>query len=151
MVQLAVRQYGVTHRRTRAVRLSPHPDKPTDDAWSTWMRDSAKPVAVDRFCVAGGLSHGLGAAGYRFVLAADTDETHRHNIAGRAVRLDLAEPRVREEGVALLSGVDVWLVPDGPPCQPFSRAALSKTRSLVHQGLRHENGARRDPWRAFFE
>lgn len=100
MVQLAVRKYGVTHRRTKPLRLSPHPDAPTDDGWGEWVRGSAKPVAVDLFCGAGGLSHGLEAAGYRVVLAADTDEwaleSHSHNIAGRAVRLDLAEPQVRE-------------------------------------------------------
>ena len=155
MVQLAVRQYGVTHRRTRPLRLSPHPGAPTDDDWGAWVRDSAKPVAVDLFCGAGGLSHGLEAAGYRVVLAADTDEwaleSHRHNIAGRAVRLDLAEPRVREEIAALLHGVDVGLVAGGPPCQPFSRAGLSKIRSLVDQGLRDEDDTRRDLWRAFLE
>ena len=155
MVQLAVRQYGVTHRRTRPLRLSPHPDAPTDDDWGAWVRDSAKPVAVDLFCGVGGLSHGLDAAGYRVVLAADTDEwaleSHRHNIAGRAVRLDLAEPRVREEIAALLHGVDVGLVAGGPPCQPFSRAGLSKIRSLVDLGLRDADDARRDLWRAFLE
>lgn len=155
MVQLAVRKYGVTHRRTRPLRLSPHPDAPADDGWGAWVRGSAKPVAVDLFCGAGGLSHGLEAAGYRVVLAADTDEwaleSHRHNIAGRAVRLDLAEPQVREGIVALLDGVDVGLVAGGPPCQPFSRAGLSKIRSLVDQGLRDADDARRDLWRAFLE
>lgn len=155
MVQLAGRQYGVTHRRTRPLRLSPHPDAPTDDGWCAWVRGSARPVAVDLFCGAGGLSHGLEAAGYRVVLAADTDEwaleSHRHNIAGRAVRLDLAEPQDREEIVALLDGVDVGLVAGGPPCQPFSRAGLSKIRSLVDQGLRDAADARRDLWRAFLE
>ena len=155
MVQLAVRQYGVTHRRTRALRLSPHPGAPTDDDWGAWVRDSAKPVAVDLFCGAGGLSHGLEVAGYRVVLAADTDEwaleSHSHNIPGRAVRLDLAEPRVREEVASLLDGVDVGLVAGGPPCQPFSRAGLSKIRSLVNQGLRTEDDVRKDLWRAFLE
>ncbi len=155
MVQSAVRKYGVTHRRTMPLRLSPHPDAPSDEEWGAWVRNSARPVAVDLFCGAGGLSHGLEAAGYRVVLAADTDEwaleSHRHNIAGRAARLDLAEPQVREEIVALLDGVDVGLVAGGPPCQPFSRAGLSKIRSLVDQGLRDANDARRDLWRAFLE
>ena len=153
MVQLAVREYGVTHRRTRALRLSPHPEAPSDDDWGAWVRDSARPVAVDLFCGAGGLSHGLEAAGYRVALAADTDEwaleSHSHNIPGRAVRLDLAEPRVREEIAALLDGVDIGLLAGGPPCQPFSRAGLSKIRSLVDQGLREEEDARRDLWQAF--
>ena len=155
MVQLAVRKYGVMHRRTKPLRLSPHPDAPADDGWSEWVRGSAKPVAVDLFCGAGGLSHGLEAAGYRVVLAADTDEwaleSHSHNIAGRAVRLDLAEPQVREEIVTLLDGVDVGLIAGGPPCQPFSRAGLSKIRSLVDQGLRDADDARRELWRAFLE
>ena len=155
MVQLAVRKYGVMHRRTKPLRLSPHPDAPADDGWGEWVRGSAKPVAVDLFCGAGGLSHGLEAAGYRVVLAADTDEwaleSHSHNIAGRAVRLDLAEPQVREEIVTLLDGVDVGLIAGGPPCQPFSRAGLSKIRSLVDQGLRDADDARRELWRAFLE
>ena len=155
MVQLAVRKYGVMHRRTKPLRLSPHPDAPADDGWGEWVRGSAKPVAVDLFCGAGGLSHGLEAAGYRVVLAADTDEwaleSHSHNMAGRAVRLDLAEPQVREEIVTLLDGVDVGLIAGGPPCQPFSRAGLSKIRSLVDQGLRDADDARRELWRAFLE
>lgn len=155
MVLAAAREYGVTHRRTTALRLSLHPDAPSDDDWTTWVRDSAKPLAVDLFCGAGGLSYGLEAAGYRVALAADTDEwaleSHRHNIPGRALRLDLAEPRVREEIAALLDGVDVGLVAGGPPCQPFSRAGLSKIRSLVDQGLRCDDDVRKHMWRAFLE
>ena len=155
MVPLAARKCGVTHRRTSALRLSPHLDAPTDDDWGAWAQGSARPVAVDLFCGAGGLSHGLEAAGYRVALAADIDEwaleSHRHNIAGRAVRLELSEPRVRDEIAALLDGVDVGLVAGGPPCQPFSRAGLSKIRSLVKQGLRCDDDMRKDLWRAFLE
>ena len=110
---------------------------------------------MDLFCGAGGLSHGLEAAGYRVALAADTDEwaleSHRHNIASQAVRMDLAEPQIREGIVEMLEGLDVGLVAGGPPCQPFSRAGLSKIRSLVDQGLRDEDDTRRDLWRAFLE
>ncbi|MCY4175026.1 MAG: DNA (cytosine-5-)-methyltransferase [Acidimicrobiaceae bacterium] len=159
MVEATVRKYGVTHRRSKPLRLSPHPDAPADEGWSEWvrssMRGSTKPVAVDLFCGAGGLSHGLEAAGYRVLLAADTDEwaleSHRHNLASRAMRLDLADPQARQQIVSLLDGVDVGLIAGGPPCQPFSRAGLSKIRSLVDQGHRNADDNRRDLWRAFLE
>ena len=119
------------------------------------MRESLDPVAIDLFCGAGGLSHGLEAAGYRVALAADTDkwalESHQHNIAGRALELDLTEQRAREAICELLDGVDVGLIAGGPPCQPFSRAGLSKMRSLVEQGVRSGSDDRRELWRVFLE
>ena len=155
MVRVAARDYRVTHRRTRALRLSPHLDAPADDEWNAWVRDSERPVAVDLFCGAGGLSHGLELAGYRVALGVDTDkwalESHRHNMPTRALQLDLAEPRVREDIAASLDGVDVGLVAGGPPCQPFSRAGLSKIRSLVNQGLRDDVDSRKHLWQAFLE
>ncbi|MCY4175023.1 MAG: hypothetical protein OXD37_01630 [Acidimicrobiaceae bacterium] len=62
MVEATVRKYGVTHRRSKPLRLSPHPDAPADEGWSEWvrssMRGSTKPVAVDLFCGAGGACSG---------------------------------------------------------------------------------------------
>ena len=155
MVRLTAREYRVTLRRTGPLLLDPHPDAPAESDWNNWVRNSTRPVAVDLFCGAGGLSHGLEAAGYRVVLAADTDkwalESHRHNIAGQALRRDLADSRVRREIAAMFEGIDVGLVAGGPPCQPFSRAGLSKIRSLVRQGARSNDDDRRELWRPFLD
>lgn len=155
MARRATSRYGVTNRRTSPLRLGPHPDSPSEQGWRQWVRGSTRPLAVDLFCGAGGLSYGLEAAGYRIALAVDTDErsleSHRHNIAGRALLLDLAESGARDEITAMFDGVDVGLVAGGPPCQPFSRAGLPKIRSLVRDGARGGIDSRRELWRAFVE
>jgi DNA (cytosine-5)-methyltransferase 1 len=114
-----------------------------------------RPIAIDLFSGAGGLSLGLEAAGYQVALAVDLDEwaleTHAHNFEGLALKLDLAAPDVRDGIVALFEGVDVGLVAGGPPCQPYSRAGRSKIRSLVEDGVRDPLDHRRELWRAFLD
>lgn len=111
-----------------------------------------RPTAIDLFCGAGGLSLGLQGAGIDLLLAADSDapscETHAHAFGGVTVRTDLRRPApllssLRQAGI---EHVDV--VAGGPPCQPFSRAARSKIRSLEEEGSR---GPDRRPalWLAF--
>ena len=121
MTKVDSRSYRVKFRRTEPLSLVPHPETPAEEEWEEWVRNSTRPVAVDLFCGAGGLSHGLEAAGYRVVLAADTEdralESHRHNIAGRTLRLNLAESGAVDEISAMLKDVDVGLVAGGPPCQ----------------------------------
>ena len=155
MARSAARKYGVTHRRSEPLRLGSHPDTPVELDWSDWVQGLSAPVAVDLFCGAGGLSCGLEAAGWQVVLAADNDEwaleSHRHNVAGRALRLDLGEQQDRDVLVEALAGIDVGLVSGGPPCQPFSRAGHAKIRSLVQQGVRSDDDSRRELWRAFLE
>ena len=149
------RVYGVTHRRTEPLLLDKHCDAPDASDWSAWVRSSERPIAIDLFCGAGGLSHGLEAAGYRVALSVDLDEralgSHAHNVQGRALRLDLATAGARDEVVAMLDGFDVDLVAGGPPCQPFSRAGRSKIRSLVDQGMRNSDDPRKELWRAFLD
>ncbi len=155
MARPAVREYKVAHRRSDPLHLDPHPDTPEESDWSDWVQGLTAPIAVDLFCGAGGLSCGLEAAGWQVVLAADSDEwaleSHGHNVAGRALHLDLSEQRDRDALVEVLDGVDVGLVAGGPPCQPFSRAGHSKIRSLVQQGVRSGEDSRRELWRAFLE
>lgn len=80
-------KYGVRPRRTAPLRLAGHPDAPATEEWEAWARRSRRPLAVDLFCGAGGLSHGLTAAGYRVALSVDADswslESHAHNLPGR--------------------------------------------------------------------
>lgn len=114
-----------------------------------------RPVAIDLFCGAGGLSQGLESAGFRVALAVDWDEwsleTHAHNFPGLALCRDLHEEGAREEIARLLDGVDVGLIAGGPPCQPYSRAGRSKIRSLVALGVRDRHDVRRELWRAFVD
>jgi DNA (cytosine-5)-methyltransferase 1 len=119
------------------------------------MQASERPIAIDLFSGAGGLSYGLESAGYRVALAADIDEwaleTHAHNFEGVALHLDLGDKDVRDNIVKLLDGIDVALVAGGPPCQPYSRAGRSKIRSLVQLGSRDAEDHRRELWRAFLD
>lgn len=151
----ASRTYGVTMRRSAPLRLPMHPEAPDQGSFRRWMQESERPVAVDLFCGAGGLSLGLEEAGYRVALAIDTDEwsleTHAHNFEGLALNLDLASPDVRDSVVRLLDGVDIDLVAGGPPCQPYSRAGRSKIRSLVEGGARDALDHRRELWRALLD
>lgn len=148
-------KYAVPMRRSEPLRLPMHPEAPDQVAWREWIRRSRGPLAIDLFCGAGGLSLGLEQAGYRVALAIDIDEwaleTHAHNFEGLALRLDLAEPEVRDGIVALFEGIDVDLVAGGPPCQPYSRAGRSKIRSLVQSGVRDPRDHRSELWRAFLD
>lgn len=149
------RAYGVTIRRSAPLRLPMHPDAPDHGEWHAWVEGSERPIAIDLFSGAGGLSEGLEAAGYRVALAVDVDpwalETHAHNFAGRALCLDLASEEARDGVVRMFDGLPVDLVAGGPPCQPFSRAGRSKIRSLVEVGVRDEADLRKELWRAFLD
>lgn len=148
-------KYGVRPRRTAPLRLAGHPDAPATDEWEAWARRSRRPLAVDLFCGAGGLSHGLTAAGYRVALSVDSDswslESHAHNLPGRVLQLDLGDERSRDAVVELCESLDVDLIAGGPPCQPFSRAGRSKIRSLVDRGVRDAVDVRKELWRAFLD
>lgn len=147
--------YGVAVRRSEPLRLRMHPDAPSQGDYRSWMLRSDRPLAIDLFSGAGGLSYGLEAAGYRVALAVDLDdwalETHAHNFEGVALQLDLGDPEVRDSIVTLFDGIDVALVAGGPPCQPYSRAGRSKIRSLVQDGAREAEDHRRELWRAFLD
>jgi DNA (cytosine-5)-methyltransferase 1 len=149
------RVYGVKTRRSAPLRLPMHADAPDHGGWEQWVAESDKPIAIDLFCGAGGLSQGLEAAGYRVALSVDIEEwaleTHAHNFPGLALKLDLASREVRDSVVSLLDHVDVDLVAGGPPCQPFSRAGRSKIRSLVDLGMRDAVDVRKELWRAFLD
>ena len=153
-----VREYGVRLQRSDALRLLADPSGPTTRtlrAWCETRRADGRPIAVDLFSGAGGLSAGLEAAGWSVAAAVDHDEraleTHRHNFAGLALDLDLGDAASRDVFVELFDGTEVDLVAGGPPCQPFSRAGRSKIRSLVEAGLRSAVDERRQLWQAFLD
>lgn len=151
-------QYGVRIQRSDALKLPGHPDGPTVRTLKTWcdsQREAGRPIAVDLFSGAGGLSAGVEAAGWAVAAAVDHDpralETHRHNFPGLALDLDLGEENARDTFVKLFKNIPVDLVAGGPPCQPFSRAGRSKIRSLVEAGVRNARDHRRDLWSAFLD
>jgi DNA (cytosine-5)-methyltransferase 1 len=96
-----------------------------------------KPIAVDLFCGAGGLSEGLRQAGYRLIGAVEIDA-----LACKAYKLNHSRVRLWETDIRGLSGTammralrirrgDLDLLAACPPCQGFSR-------------MRTKNGRRRN-------
>ncbi len=151
-------QYGVRLQRSDILKLPAHPEGPTVRTLRTWcarQRDVGRPIAVDLFSGAGGLSAGVEAAGWTVAAAVDHDpralETHRHNFPGLSLDLDLGDESARDTFVRLFKDIPVDLVAGGPPCQPFSRAGRSKIRSLVDAGVRGARDHRRELWSAFLD
>jgi DNA (cytosine-5)-methyltransferase 1 len=90
---------------------------------------SGRPVAIDLFCGAGGMSLGFEQAGFDVVLGVDLDGHHvaaharnfPHSVALCRSVADLDAAGVWE---ALGGKIDVDLVFGGPPCQGFSHMGL---------------------------
>ena len=150
--------YAVKLERSLPLTLSRHPEAPDDDAFRQWCASeqaNGRPLAVDLFSGAGGLGHGVETAGWTVVAAVDHDEraleTHRANFRGQALSVDMADPEQVSALIDRLRPLGIDLVAGGPPCQPFSRAGLAKIRSLVNEGVREENDARRELWRSFID
>lgn len=87
-----------------------------------------RPIAVDLFCGAGGMSVGFEQAGFDVMLAVDRDAhhvaTHHRNFPyGQSLMASVAE--LSGEDIRRLLGCqDVDLVYGGPPCQGFSNMGL---------------------------
>jgi DNA (cytosine-5)-methyltransferase 1 len=102
------------------------------------VTSAPRPVAIDVFCGAGGLSLGLRDAGFTVLAGADNDaravETHTANIGGLGYVRDLDDPSEFLDYLNAWGVREVDLVAGGPPCQPFSRAGRSMLRNLVRPG-----------------
>ena len=89
-------------------------------------RESTKPIAIDLFCGAGGLSLGLREAGFDVILGVDSESdavaTHGAYFGGASHQADLSDEKEVTRIVRSLERVEVALIAGGPPCQPFSRA-----------------------------
>lgn len=145
-------------QRSDALELKAHPEAVSDEGLAEWAAERSRggrPIAIDLFSGAGGLSAGIEAAGWAVAAAVDLDrralQTHRHNFPGLALQLDLGDPIVRDRFIKRFEGITVDLVAGGPPCQPFSRAGRSKIRSLVDAGVRDAVDQRKELWRAFLD
>jgi DNA (cytosine-5)-methyltransferase 1 len=142
--------------RGEALKLPPKngaPDEADRPATEAWLARQPRPWAIDVFCGAGGLSLGLGAAGFSVVAGADVDaaavETHRAAVGSLCYEGDLTDPQPFLNYLAAWRIDHVELVAGAPPCQPFSRAAASKIRSLVATGNREATDPRVDLWESF--
>ena len=152
------RNYGVKVVRGPVVGIPPHVGAVGSLAAfldSIASRKQTRPLAADLFCGAGGLSIGLSNAGYDVVLGVDNDpvalETYAGLHPGLVLCRDLSQPCALDEVAELICRLDIEIIAGGPPCQPFSRAGMSKIRSLVRAGIRPEHDDRQDLWRAFLE
>lgn len=150
--------YAVKLQRSDDLRLPRHDVGCSEEIFQQWCTaqvNSGSRLAVDLFSGAGGLSLGLQDAGWTIALAVDNDEkalqTHQHNFPGLAQARDLGDPEQRRALLDLLGGTKIDLLAGAPPCQPFSRAGLSKIRSLVAAGHRDEVDPRRELWHAFLD
>ncbi|MDX1766290.1 MAG: DNA cytosine methyltransferase [Candidatus Saccharimonadales bacterium] len=88
--------------------------------------------AVDLFCGAGGLTHGLIQAGIDVVAGYDIEESCRfafeHNNKAEFINRDVTE-LTKEEILAHLEGADYSLLAGCAPCQPFSTYSRAKKKS----------------------
>ena len=137
--------------------LDPHPGSCTLAELPLHAKslDPSRPLAVDLFSGAGGLSLGLHRAGFEVILACDirpdSIATHRHHFAGCSHQCDLSSPEVLEQISRSLNGCgDIALVAGGPPCQPFSRnIRWRKYDEGVNDQHRQLNEGRRELWESF--
>jgi DNA (cytosine-5)-methyltransferase 1 len=95
---------------------------------------SIKPIVLDLFCGAGGMSLGFQMAGYDIGLGVEKEKyphsTHFHNFGNRCHLGDIQaiqNPKALMENYKL-NHIDVII--GGPPCQGFSRVGRGKIRSL---------------------
>ncbi|HTA98149.1 MAG TPA: DNA cytosine methyltransferase [Solirubrobacteraceae bacterium] len=90
---------------------------------------STEPSFVDLFGGAGGLTRGLGAAGWRHLLSIenwmDAVATHRLNFPNHSVVSDDIRDVTSARLAAELDGRPDWIV-GGPPCQGFSTVGKRK-------------------------
>ena len=150
--------YGVKLERSGPLTLPRHPDAPEDACFEEWCaqeKASGRPLAVDLFSGAGGLGAGVEAAGWTVVAAVDHDraalETHQSNFRGLALDVDMSDHGQLAVLIERLKPLGIDLVAGGPPCQPFSRAGRAKIRSLINEGVRDEEDARKELWRSFID
>ena len=108
------RELGVEMERLPPLQLSPHPASARTHRFKRWVESQDRPIAVDLFCGAGGLSQGLEQAGFTVALSVDTDrsalKSHQHNLPGVALLKDLADPDHLDRIVRMLDGIKIDLL-----------------------------------------
>lgn len=109
------------------------------------IRYTSRPIAVEFFAGAGGLSLGLEQAGFDVVLAVDRDgyhvATHERNFPnGLAICASVTDLEGKKLRSLLGTDREIDLVAGGPPCQGFShmgtRDVLDPRNTLVNEFVR---------------
>ena len=104
-----------------------------------------RPVAIDLFCGAGGMSLGFEQAGFDVLLGVERDgyhvATHERNFPyGKTLCQSVSDLKLGDIYGALSGRREVDLICGGPPCQGFSnmgvRDAQDSRNSLVDQFVR---------------
>ena len=111
---------------------------------------TARPVAVDLFCGAGGLSLGFEQAGFDAALGVDRDgyhvATHERNFPYGTSLCRSASDLTAEEIFDAIAAREVDAIVGGPPCQGFSHMGLRDARdernNLVFEFARIVAGVR---------
>ena len=138
--------------------LEPHPKSCSFDDLPKYVQDlkTSKPLAVDLFCGAGGLSLGLHKAGFEVILGCDirpdSIATHRHHFPGCSHQSDLSSiEKLATITTTLKQCGEISLVAGGPPCQPFSRNIRWRKHAneAVVDQYNALNEGRRDLWESF--
>ena len=144
--------YGVPIVRVPETKLTPHKSESSLSGLKSYAKKIKRPLALDLFCGAGGLSLGLEEAGFDVLLGVDSYlyavATHRANFGGVSLCGDLSDRKMLRDIGTALEGVPIALIAGGPPCQPFSRAGKNKVRSL---GIDRGADDRRELWRSFVQ
>lgn len=138
-------------------KLDPHPGSCELDDLPRHARsvDPSRPLAVDLFSGAGGLSLGLHRAGFDVILACDirpdSIATHRHHFPGCSHQCDLSSPETLAEISRTLNACgDIALIAGGPPCQPFSRNIRWRKHDEGVIDQHHQlNQGRRELWESY--
>ena len=143
-------QYAVPYRPGPLIDLPPHGNACSLLELREYALSLNRPLAIELFCGAGGLSLGLEEAGFQVILGVDHDKqsiaTHEAYFGGSSLCADLSQPEVIEDIINALKSIPIALVASGPPCQPFSRAGINKIRSLKRN---LSDDTQRELWRVF--
>src|ERR1051325_8447423 len=109
--------YGVPIGPGPLTKLLPHMHECSLSELKSYTQTLDRPLAIDLFCGAGGLSLGLKEAGFEVILGVDQNEqsiaTHRAHFGGVSLQADLSQPKAINAILAGLNEIPIALVAGG--------------------------------------